>query len=795
MIPDTDTTESAEVGDRLSFAHHLRPVRGILSTHNAAGRAFDLTALEKWISLGALFFKAMKMDVRLHPEAAPLMSELLSHADRKQMRLSLRTTGDADVRDLPEWKRRGLMDVLLVLRCPDAACLEQWMGACADASLPLRVQLCAPFSASIRVSEWADRLAKAAAVHIALFDYFDWNPAIPSDNPGAELENINGLAAELRNRSVEVNLLHVPHQYLQQENLPHRIDHDGFYQDHQLYIRRSYEFAIKIHQVGPARMEKAVENLLGRRTSIHNAIDNALLPWLLEHSRLYGRVWMLHKLTRHIPYVRRYFRPLSGTEQFALDNIQIVRLRTRSSGGPVEVKCRRPRTADHELENFKRLFPGVAPRTTQAESAKISSASDVKRTRYYDDIDNARRGLPERLAALAGEARRVLWHEPPTREISADDYDVEGRYGEHMPGALRWHAYVNIELNSTELPAIVPPFTLSIVFGGGMAGQVGFSFGRHARIVCPMIEYSHEITLHADADGHFALLRDGVLAPPTEFEGISNVPPKLAGRVVPRICIHNLDGLILTQGLRVWEHGKSRAIPVSFVKYSVVVINTRFSRRLQAMLLSLAHQKDFDLSKLEVAVGYVPGIDTTDDVIDGLQLICPSLRVVRSPFSEHYAKSKGFMINETVPITSGSWLIFLDADIVIPPDFFAKIETVEQRTHFIAPEGRRMLSPAVTARILLGLERPWENFEALATQAAEYRQAESGGIPIGFCQCVRREHFQRIPYCELDHFESSDYIFGLSMVNTFGKEVRLEGTDVLHLDHGGSQWYGTKKQM
>ena len=66
-------------------------------------------------------------------------------------------------------------------------------------------------------------------------------------------------------------------------------------------------------------------------------------------------------------------------------------------------------------------------------------------------------------------------------------------------------------------------------------------------------------------------------------------------------------------------------------------------------------------------------------------------------------------------------------------------------------------------------------------------------MPCGFFQCVRREVLETLPYEELDHFEASDWIFGRDVINRFGKETRLEGLDVLHLDHGGRQWYGTHK--
>jgi hypothetical protein len=47
----------------------------------------------------------------------------------------------------------------------------------------------------------------------------------------------------------------------------------------------------------------------------------------------------------------------------------------------------------------------------------------------------------------------------------------------------------------------------------------------------------------------------------------------------------------------------------------------------------------------------------------------------------------------------------------------------------------------------------------------------------------------------VDHFETADMQFGGQLKHHLGEETRLSGTPVVHLDHGGSQWYGTQKHM
>ena len=60
---------------------------------------------------------------------------------------------------------------------------------------------------------------------------------------------------------------------------------------------------------------------------------------------------------------------------------------------------------------------------------------------------------------------------------------------------------------------------------------------------------------------------------------------------------------------------------------------------------------------------------------------------------------------------------------------------------------------------------------------------------------MRTECLEEIPYEELDHFEGADWRFGVAVRQKYGREKRLSGIPVMHLDHGGSQWYGTKKHM
>ncbi|HPO12570.1 MAG TPA: glycosyltransferase [Candidatus Hydrogenedentes bacterium] len=787
MQTNTTETESAKVEE------YIGPVRGIISTHDHRGRPFDLTDLKKWILLNKNYFKAEKIDVRVVKEGLRLMPELLAHARIEKIPLSLRTDCEAGPDQLPTLAQGGLLDVFI---CPPVFSWEKagpWICACEEAGLPIRVQLQPPFEQREDLEGLAGMLSPASSVNVALYDPFLPQP-VYTVRPEEILRSMNGLVRALDSLNIEANLLHVPFCLAEEANRPHVVNEQQFFLDHQHYLRTAYTFAENLHHRGPKRLGKAVENLLARHTSLHNAIDNSLFPWLINHPLIYIRVWMLHKFTRHLFFLRSP-KPLPENVSEFEAEVERMKRKKQKELGPACVACRFKRICGHATEEMKRCLPGIPVRAVAGEEIVSPRALAAQRKRYYDAPDQKRLEQPGRLQELAETARQIILHDPPTREISPDDYEIEKHYTHHMPGAVRWLSFVNAEHQSTVLARLEPPFTMGLTFGGGIASHIGFSFGRHARIICPMTGYSHRITLHVDKDGRYVLLRDGVLVRPTEFAGQRRLPPLLAGCLEPRISIHNIDGMILTQTLLLWEGERPVHHPLEEIKYSVIIVSTRYSRRLQATLMALAHQEDINPNCLEVVIGYVPGIDTTDDLIDSMRRAHPRLRIVRAPFSEDYVRAKGFMINESFHASSGKWIVLLDADIILPPDFFATLDKHTEGAYFVAPDGRRMLTPETTARILLGDIRPWENYEALALSEGEYRFREANRTPIGFCQCVRREVLEKNPYHELDHFESSDWFFGWETIKRFGKERRMEGMVVLHLDHGGSQWYGAAKHM
>jgi glycosyltransferase involved in cell wall biosynthesis len=199
------------------------------------------------------------------------------------------------------------------------------------------------------------------------------------------------------------------------------------------------------------------------------------------------------------------------------------------------------------------------------------------------------------------------------------------------------------------------------------------------------------------------------------------------------------------------------------------------------------------LCDIEVIVAFVPDIDATEDVLDSIQIAHPGIRIVPTAFAPEHAKSKGLLLNECLSKTRGEWVLVLDADILLAPEMLAKLAELPPECMFAIPDGRKMLSRETTARVLLGEIRPWEHWEQLLQSEGEYRMREADGVPVGYCQCVRRECLDKVQYEEMHHFEGADWKFGKDMRETFGQETRLSGVPVLHLDHGSSNWYGAAR--
>ena len=782
----TATTESLATPD-------IPSVRGLVLGQNQRGQSLDPTALRQWLRLSAEQLLVLKVDLWEPVARLERVLPLLEEARLLDLRLSLRTTARTDPDTLAPLIEAGLLDVLLCIDAGEIDLLTRWAEVCVSLEVALRIQLNVRDLGCALSPEALQALSTAKVLTFVLNDPLAPDGSGPNRPLHAQdLDGLIDMAKALSARGPEVHVMDVPFCQVPAELWPYISNRPQQMAHHQHYQNDALDVALTLFPLAPDRIRQYLEIALGRGASFHRGVDHAVLPWILRNPRGHFWLWFLHKLTRRL--FRRRARALPLPEDTtALEN-RLARYRDdrKRALGDACARCRLHPICNHFTEDFGRLVPESAPTPVTGEPVYDPLAFRAHGAVWLDTVDAARFKVSAGLEGLARDARRQIADHTTAREIAAEAYEIEGHFTDRMPASVRWYSFSTAELQSTALARVASPFTLALTVGGGIADAVGFSFGRTARILCPMTAYSHQIVLHVDAAGHYVLLRDGIAVPPAAFHEAHRVPERLGSVVEPRIALINVDGQIVTQTVLLWE-GESASAAVK-AHHSVVIVCSRFSRRLQATLQALAHQRGLQPGDLEVLVAYVPGIDATDDVLDSLQSVYPALTLRRIPFAPDRLRAKGFLINECTALASGEWVTLLDADILLPPDYFARLDALDTDAVFAAPEGRHMLDAATTARILLGEFRPWDHYNELRQQASEYRHQESDGVPPGFCQSVRRRVFDAVRYIELDHFEGSDWSFSRRVMDEFGPVRRLDGMAVLHLDHGGSQWYGTGKQ-
>ncbi len=774
----------------------LPPVRGIVPLANHSEKPYSNIDVKRWLRLHRLAFGCEKVDLLVDENSVSRMPVFLSAASEMGLRISLRVDASFPPPDLRRLKDEGLLDVMLAPRGHQADQLDAWMGACREAEIPFRLQIQGPFELAFDAEGYANHLLACgpAVVNIATYDPFvPRTGARNSAHSQSTVTKMNELTHALAGRDVEVNLLRLPFCLVDKDLWGHVVNDAQFYRDHQQYERESYAFCDRLYRLSPSTVSKLVLILLSRNSFEKTFADAVILRFFL-HAR-FGRDALngLHKLTSHW----HRMRGRAEERQTSLEEHERIAARQKERDaralGEALAGCSMRRVSDGKSFALDQALPGLTMTPLNGELIVSPMHYARHQHKFYDEVDAARRPWAEGYEALAKKANEIVENRQANRQLMPYEYEIENAPFDVLEGGVRWHSITTREKYSTPLATLQPPFTLSVSFGGGIAEHIGFSFGRHCKVLCAMEEYRHKLVLHVEADGHYILLRDGERMRPVEFRGEVYAPIRLGGVLDPRISCWNIDGKIVTQFIKFWYDAAEDNSRSHAVQYSIVIVNSRYTRRLQATLQCLAHQQDFDLDQLEVIVCYVPGQDATDDLIDSMHRAHPSLRIVRAPFRERNTNAKGYMINEAVQMAAGDWICLMDADILLAPDMFARIHEASKDSDFIAPDGRMMLNEETTAQILLGERKPWDHWDELVEGAGEYRYREAEGVPVGFLQVFRKAFMDKTKYAELDHFEGADMWFGLALQQHYGKEKRLMGRPVLHLDHGGSQWYGTQK--
>lgn len=773
----------------------LPPVRGLVCASHRKGKLFPQTALKQWLHLNQTGFKAGKVDILATHLPQERLLDLLGFARDAGLPCSPRLEEAPEQALARRFVELNALNLFYSPRVLQLAELEQCIDACASAALPLRLQITGAVSDAMR-EKLVGLLTNSpvVSINVAPFDPFLPLPHYARHETPAALASLCALATALKSTGAEVNLLRMPFCQAPRELWPETLTAYQLHLHHQQYVYEALDLALSIFDSSPSGMAAAIEHQLSAKANFYNVIDPIAFPRIISHPGVHVRLWLLNKLRRKWPRKVRPGTPLPESPEAFEAALAQMDLDARRAMGPACANCDLRRICDHAMPPFRAVFPGVELKPQREEGVVSPLHFNRTQHKHFDTVDTVRAQWPEETAALEAEARAVVDGVAPTRVVAYDEYDIQGHWTDRLVGAVRWWSLTTDPLRSTPLARVEIPFTIGCTFGGGIADHVGFSFGEHLHLVCPMIAPMHHVALHVRRDGRYVLLRDGKAVRPTEFTGVFRVPERLGTVLHPQLSVWNVDGHIQTQSPQLWLNSDPPRPDLSHIQHSVIVPSTRYSRRLQALLLGIAHQADYDLRRIEVIVSYVPGLDSNDDLLDSMEAAFPQLRIVRCTFTERHVRSRGLMVNEAARMASGKWVTLFDSDIVVPRDFFARIDAAPAETTFIAPDGRKMLTPEETSQILLGERRPWEDFQSFLDGPGELWHREAQGVPVGFCQIVRREILQELPYAMADHFEGSDWDFSQRVIARYGKEYRLEGCYVLHLDHGGSQWYGARKQ-
>jgi hypothetical protein len=774
----------------------LPPVRGLVLTQNRKGKLFPQTALKQWINQSQVGFKAEKVDILVDALPLPRLLDLLDYCQEGNLPVSPRCMGPLDTATARALRDREILDVFLAPAQWTLQQLRENLAACRDTGLKARLQFTGVQDLAVLEAlpglldpEWV------TAVNVAPFDPFLPQRKFAGASSAAEgIASLVELARTVKQTGVEANLLRIPFCQAPRDIWPEVLTLYQLHLHHQQYLYEALDLAQTLFECSPPRMAAGIENYLFTRANLYRIIDPIAFPRILSHPGLHMKLWLLNKLRRKWPRKIRPGMPVPESAEAFEAALAEVDLIAKQAMGPACAACTLRKICDHAAPPLRAVFPGVTLTPQQEEGVVSPMHFNREQRRALDAVDQARAEWPAECTSLEAEGRAIVDGVAPTKVFGYDEYDIEGHWTDRLIGAVRWWSLTTDPMRSTPLARVELPFTIGCTFGGGMADHVGFSFGDHIHLVCPMVSPTHHVALHVRRDGRYVLLRDGKAVRPTEFTGVFRVPERLGTVLHPQLSVWNVDGHIQTQSPQLWLNSERREEDLSHIVHSVIVPSTRYSRRLQALILGIAHQQHYDLRRIEVIVSYVPGLDSNDDVLDSIEAAFPQLRIVRCTFTERHARSRGLMVNEALRMASGQWVTLFDSDIVVPGDFYARLDAVPEGTRFVAPDGRKMLPPDITAQILLGERRPWEEFQAFLDGPGELWHREAQGVPVGFCQIVRREILQELPYAMVDHFEGSDWDFSQRVMARYGKEHRLEGCYVLHLDHGGSQWYGARKQ-
>jgi glycosyltransferase involved in cell wall biosynthesis len=145
---------------------------------------------------------------------------------------------------------------------------------------------------------------------------------------------------------------------------------------------------------------------------------------------------------------------------------------------------------------------------------------------------------------------------------------------------------------------------------------------------------------------------------------------------------------------------------------SVILATYNWPQALDLCLQSLSTQIDSDF---EILIADDGSTDATKTVID--QHISTMPVSMKHLWQEDQGFRKTKILNQAIDVASGSYLIFLDGDCIVQPDFVTRHRELAQESHLVT--GSRVLINEVLTKELLTW-KSWD-FQRFASQLLSYR--------------------------------------------------------------------------
>lgn len=230
-------------------------------------------------------------------------------------------------------------------------------------------------------------------------------------------------------------------------------------------------------------------------------------------------------------------------------------------------------------------------------------------------------------------------------------------------------------------------------------------------------------------------------------------------------------------------------------KFEICVSVHNFEKRFCWAMSSFLQQRDFNLSKLLINIGYIKdtGVPKTEEVIDFFS--SAGLQTKKTCYDNREVfQFRGKVRNEQLQDSNSDWLVYIDCDGVFSPDFFSildkRVEIIDDKCKCFycarrstgVPEGNSIIENIDVYPTII--ERAYEKVNK--TQLYYERN-----IGAGYFQMIGRKelmkkfgHYVRPQNCRDYQWENggSRCRSDMQFRKMVGK-VKLDLPQIIHIDH------------